>query len=376
MNAEASPPCGQSNSRPEDLFRFPQYPRWMASPEIVARLHRTLPQGMRPVSGILGLIGGVTIVVILTVVLLGGNWQLGFGDDRPLVLIFGLGFPAAVGITSPLWFWVGRPVWVHYGRPGEDHWRSLYDVKFLPGLAGSLVGVLLVLPVSATSPLPVQVLAPFGIGLGIVAPAWYWGVGPVFRPQTDALLAEASSDSIDAIPGARTGVGLVVLLVLSAVVTTAIALPVVGTGETITSGGLTVTVDDTTTVESVTAIDDGEVHGTDSWRLLLVSVTVENRATTPQEMPGTSVGDVTVISPACGVQNFGEPAYNCNQVFLDGRFTGDGTEYPSYSGGTIAPGEQEGGWLVYRLEQRPDRRGGPRGMIIVDDVGRWELPVR
>lgn len=82
-------------------------PDW---PEPIPTLRGQLPAEMRILRGGGGILAGVVIVFEVLVVILGGNWQLGYTHDWVLTTIFGLLLPAGVGIVSPLWFWVGRPL--------------------------------------------------------------------------------------------------------------------------------------------------------------------------------------------------------------------------------------------------------------------------
>lgn len=334
---------------------------------------------MRLLRGGLGLVGGVALLFGVVVVLFGGNWHMGYTHDRVLVPIFGLLVPAAAGIVSPLWYWVGRPVWARLDRPGERSARRLRRARFLPGLAGSVLGVALLLPVSATSRFPVQMLAPFGLAVGLAGPLWFWLGRPVAGGRVEAWLPGEPGDPALAAAGRRVVPALAVLLAASVAVTAVIALPVVGTGETVASGDLAITVTDTRTATTVTETGSGTDQGGFAWRLLLVGVAVENRGDEPRRLPGSSVGDIAVIAPACGAQNFGEPSHNCNQVYLDGNFTADGTGYANYDdrqaavGGTVDPGERVTGWLVFRVESRPTADPDFEAMVVVNEVGRWTL---
>ena len=349
-------------------------------PEPIRTLRGRLPAEMRILRGLAGLLGGAVLLGGLLTVLLGGNWQLGYGDDRPLAAILLTAGPAVVGILSPCWYWLGRPAWHWRGRPAADRLGPAEDARFLPGLAGSVLGLLLVVPVSATSRLPVQALGPLGVAVALGSPLWYWLLRPALGRRIGRLL-----------PGAVRGPGLtetagrilpvlVVLLVASLALTAVIALPVAGVGTPVSAGDLTVTVTDVRTVTGVTEVGgEGYEYGRDGRRLLLVHVAVENRGDTRRGLPGTSVGDVAVIAPTCSAQNFGEPSHNCNQVYVDGTFRANGAEYANYgtrvesTGGRIAPGAHLDGWLAFRLESRPDDRSGFEPMVIVADVGRWTL---
>lgn len=348
-------------------------------PEPVRTLRGYLPAEMRLLRGALGAVGGVVVLGGVLVVLLGGNWQLGYGDDRVLVSIFLVLAPAAVGVASPAWYWVGRPVWHRLGRPGDRPLRPFRRVRFLPGLVGSVVGVALLFPVSATSRFPEQVLAPFGLAVALASPLWFWLLRPAVGGRVEARLPGALRESSPTATVLRVLPVVGVLLLASAAVTAAIALPVVGPGEQIGADGLAVTVTDTRTATAVTAAGDGLTHGDDARRLLLVRVAVENRGDAPRRLPGTSVGDISVIAPECRAQNFGEPSNNCNQVFVDGDFRSDGIDYANYEAlveaadGTVEPGSRVSGWLVFRVESPPNRAPGFEAMVVVDDVGRWTL---
>lgn len=324
------------------------------------------------------------LLAALLSVLLGGNWQLGYGDDRPLAAIVLTVGPAAVGVVSPLWYWLGRPAWHWRGRPAADLLQAVEHARILPGLAGSVLGVLLLFPVDATSRLPVQTLGPFGVAVALGSPLWYWLLRPVLGRRVGELLPDAVRGPGPAKTAGRILPVLGVLVVASLALTAAIALPVVGVGTPVSVGDLAVTVTDARTVPAVTegGAGEGYEYGGDARRLLLVRVAVENRGDARRGLPGTSVGDVAVIAPTCGARTFGEPSHNCNRAFVDGAFRANGTEYANYetrvesTGGTIAPGGRVEGWLVFRLESRSDRSAGVEATVIVADVGRWTLEGR
>lgn len=123
--------------------------RW---PAPIRTLRRYLPAEVRLLRWALGVAGGAALAVGVLALLLGGNWRLGYGDDRVFVSIFGFLLPAVVGVASPGWYWVGRPAWDWLGRPDDSLGRPFRHARFLPGLAGSVLGLALVFPVSATSP--------------------------------------------------------------------------------------------------------------------------------------------------------------------------------------------------------------------------------
>ncbi|WP_435120079.1 hypothetical protein [Halolamina sp. C58] len=313
------------------------------------------------------------------VILLGGNWQLGYANTRFLASLFLLWIPGTVGIGSPLWYWIGRPVWYRLEQPGGRLVRPFQDVRFLPGLAGAVLGGALIIPVTATSPFWEQLLIPFGLLLGLASPLWFWLLRPSVGQRVSAWLPGNPNDQTRKLLSMRVLPAIGALFVVSMVVTALIALPIVAIGDPVQENPRSVTITDTRTVTEVTELERGYTHGENSWRLLLVRVAVDNRGDAPQQLPGTSVGDISVIAPACRAQNFGEPANNCNQVYLDGNFTANGVEYANYdtrqesAAGIIEPGGRITGWLVFRIETQPDGATGGDAMVIVDDVGRWTL---
>lgn len=338
-----------------------------------------LPAEMRILKGAAGIISGVVLFGSILSILLGGNWQLGYGDDRLLVGIFLVLIPAGLGIVSPLWYWLGRPVWDWFDRPGDQRLHPLREVRFLPGIAGSVLGIALIIPVTATSRLLVQTLAPFGLAIAIGSPLWFWALRPTGVMSIGGWLPEILRGSSSRATLGRSLLVLGILFALSLAITTFIALPVVDIGESLPGDGVTVTVTDAQTVPEITEIDSERNHGSDSNQLVLVRLSVENRGEVRRQLPGTSVGDITVIAPPCSAQNFGEPSHNCNQVFVDGNFRVDGTAYTNYgsrqasTGGTIEPGARISGWLVFRRESRQTRSPQFESMVIVNDVGRWIL---
>lgn len=352
---------------------------WDRWPAPIRTLRGSLPAEMRVLRGAAGALGGAFVFGCLLVILLGGNWHLGYGDDRLFVAIYVLLVPAGLGIASPLWYWFGRPVWVWFDRPGGRRLRPLHSVRFLPGLAGSVTGVALFVPVGATSRLLRQTLAPFGLAIALGAPLWYWVFRPVGVVNADRWLPDGPGGSPVATAAVRTLLVLGVLFGVSLAITAAIALPVVGIGESVPTDGLAVTVTDVRTAPEIAELEDGTGHASDGWQFLLVRVSVENRGDVRGHLPGTSVGDFTVIAPPCRARTFGEPSHTCNQVFVDGPFRANGSTYANYetnraaAEGTIAPGEHVSGWLAFRLESRPTRTDGADSMVIVDDVGRWTL---
>jgi len=350
--------------------------RWPAPIRI---LRGYLPAEMRVLRGAVGALSGVILFGSILSILLGGNWHLGYGDDRLLVAIFLVLIPAGLGVASPIWYWLGRPVWDWFDRPGDHFLGPFREVRFLPGLAGSVIGVALIFPVSATSRLLIQTLAPFGLAIAIGTPLWYWVVRPTGVVDTERWLPEIPSESRLTTAAVQSILVLGVLFGASLSITSVIALPAVGIGDSVPADGLAVTVTDTRTASEIAEIEDGVVHGSDGWQLLLVRVSVENQGEARRQLPGTSVGDITVIAPPCSAQNFGEPSHNCNQVYVDGNFRTNGTTYTNYetrqaaADGTIGPGDRIAGWLVFRLESRPIQTSGSDSMVIVDDVGRWTL---
>lgn len=82
--------------------------RW---PAPIRTLRGYLPAEMRVLRGAGGALVGVILFGSILSILLGGNWHLGYGDDRILVAIFLVLLPAGLGVASPIWYWLGRPVW-------------------------------------------------------------------------------------------------------------------------------------------------------------------------------------------------------------------------------------------------------------------------
>lgn len=350
--------------------------RW---PSSIRTLRGYLPTDMRVLRGAVGAFSGVILFVSIISILLSGNWQLGYGDDRILVAIFLVLIPAGLGVASPIWYWLGRPVWGWFDRPGNTLLRPLQEVRFLPGLVGSVIGVTLLFPVHATSRLFVQSLAPFGLAIAVGTPLWYWILRPTGVVDTERWLPEIPSGSPLTTTAARSLLVLGVLFGASLAITTVIALPIVGIGQPVTEDRVAIAITDAQTVTGISGIGNGAGYGSDSGQFLLIRVSVENQAETRRPLPGASVGDITVIAPTCRVQNFGEPSHNCNQVYVDGNFSANGTTYRNYDSrhasadGTIGPGDRITGWLVYRLESRPTQPNGFESMVIIDDVGRWAL---
>lgn len=325
--------------------------------------------------GALGLLGGLLSAFLILVSVISGNWQMGVSNDRFLTVIYLVIAPAAVGIASPLWFWFGRAIWRRIGHPGRHYLERLSAARFLPGIAAAALGLAVILPVSATSRFWTQTRLPFGLLIAIVGPVWFW-VGRPFLgdrigrwlPTPDAEVAALTARWVPAVAG---------LLLLSVVITSVIALPVAAVGDPVDEGGLTVTVTDARTVESITRMDGETVMNDHGWRLLMVRLSVRNDGRLTRPLPGGSYGDVAAIAPECSAQTFGEPSNNCNQVFLDGPFSVDNETFPSYedqysaTGGEIPPGQSVTGWYVYRIEGslHPDVDDEP--MVIVDDIGRW-----
>lgn len=348
-------------------------------PGPIRTLRGVLPAEMRLLRGVLGLVGGLTVFATVVVLIVGGSWHLGFGDDRALVGIFGLLIPAAIGVASPVWYWCGRPVWATLGRPGTSLVEWPGGGRFLAGLAGPVFGAGLVLPVRATSGWLVQTLAPFGIAIGIAGPLWYWVGRPLLGDRIRSRMpGVASSEGVKAAV-LRTLPALLSLFLASAVLTAVIGLPIVGLGDPIRTDGLSTTVSTVQTVQTIDDTDGGYGFGENGPGFVLIEVTVTNDGDTTHRLPGRSVGDIALIGPTCGTQTFGEPTNNCNQVYLDGPFSAAGTTYASYderlraAGGRIAPGERVRGWLAFRLENEPSSAPTVVPMVIVDDVGRWTL---
>lgn len=351
-------------------------------PEPIRTLRSFLPEEARLLRGGVGLLAGILIVSEIIVLVLGGNWQMGYSNDWILASIFLLLVPAAVGIMSPLWYWIGRPVWDRFERPGDRLLHRWRPAQFVPGLIGAVVGVSLIFPVSATSRFWVQTLAPFGLAIGLASTLWFWVLRPLASSKLDAVLPGGPSPKSIVVVSQRVVPTIGILFVIGVATTAAISLPVVTIGEPVTTDDMAVSITDTRTTTTVTGTNGRTFEATHGWQLLLVHLAVENRGESPRMLPGRSFGDITVIAPECSANNFGEPSNNCNQAFVDGRFNVDGEEYANYddeqaaTGGMLGPGDRVSGWLVFRLENQPTNGNEFEPMIIVDDVGRWSLEDR
>lgn len=332
-----------------------------------------LPAEIRLLRGALGLAGGAVLLFAIANALLSANWRLGFANNRLFTPVLLAIAPMVLGLASPLWYWIGRPLWHHLDRPGAAALAPLSGARFLPGLASTAVGLAMLLAVRATSPRPVQVLVPLGIGLAVLGPLWYWIARPLVGEDLAAWLPEAATGEAPRAQALRMGLGVAVLLALAVGVTVAVALPIVAPGDPVTAGGLTVAVTDVAQTDAVVEREDGDEYGTGPETLLLVRVAVENPGDRPRSVP--SALDVSVFASACSAQTFGEPARNCNQPYVSGPFEVDGERFANYDDqqaamdGTLAPGDRVAGWLVYRIESPPADEGPV--VVIVDDVGRW-----
>lgn len=359
--------------------------RW---PAPIRTLRGVLPAEMRVLRGAAGFLGGVLLVGLVFVELLGSNWQLGFRYTQPLTVIFLALIPGGIGIVSPLWYWLGRPVWYRLERPGGWLFRRWRRARFLPGLVGPLFGIWLFIPVSATSRFWTQLLIPLGLLVALASPLWWWVGRPLLIEYLEAAFARRLSLP-DPLAGGSTGPlrtamarlvpAAVLLIVVSAAVTAVISLPVVPMGEPVDHDGLVVTVSEPRSTNSLTEVEGEARRATDSWRFLLLRITVENRAAEPRPLPSASIGDVAVIAPECDAQTFGEPSNNCNQLYLDRSFSVDGRTFTSYAerreaaGRSLGPGETVTGWVAFRIEGQPVRNPDFEAMVIVEDISRWSL---
>lgn len=348
-------------------------------PEPIRTLRGYIPAEMRVLRGAIGLIGGIILGFEIILLMLSGNWHLGYTHERFLASLLGLLVPAAIGIISPLWYWVGRPVWYRIERPGLTVVHRWRDARFLPGLAGAVIGGSLFFPVSATSRFWVQTLVPFGLLVGFASPVWFWIVRPGAGQWIDTTLPSGFSPASFRKKSVRLLAVVGVLFVTSMAVTAMIALPVVSIGDPTRSNGVSVAITDVRTTTEVTERGGMTVEAAHNWQLLLVRLTVENEGETRRPLPGRTVGDIAVIAPECIANNFGEPTNNCNQVHLDGNFSTNGEDYTTYNvryesvDGMIAPGQRLSGWLVFRLENPPSNESSFDAMVIVDGVGRWKI---
>lgn len=349
--------------------------RW---PHPFPTLRSYLPAEMRLLNGIGGFVGGLLLLLFTFSILLGGNWHLGFADDRILTGIFLVFVPAAIGILSPLWFWIGRPLWVRFNRPGYHVTYRFERARFLLGLFGSLVGSWIILRVSATSHLAEQSLAPFGLALALGFPLWYWVIRPIGYQQIEERLPGSPSESRLKVFVIRSVPVISFLFLSSLAVTAFISMPIVAVGQQTTADGLAVTVTETQTVSGVTEVDSDEEFGQHSAGLLLFHISMENRGTAPKRIPGSSVTEIGFIAPYCQAQTFGEPSNNCNRAYVHGDFSAGDSIHTNFDdqqelrGGKLNPGEGVDGWLVFRIESAPTPSDS-KGMIIVEDVGRWTL---
>lgn len=350
---------------------------WPAS---VTTLRRFLPDEARLFNGAFGLFGGVLLAFIVFVQLLGGNWRMAYGDDRFLTLIFAFLGPAGIGLVSPVWFWLGRPLWVRFGRPANEIIRRWSAARFVPGLLAPIGGVFLMFPAEATSTFWTLTLLPFGLLVGVLGPVWFWIAKPLLGDRIDGWLPGIPPRNAIERLTSRWSPAVLAIFIAAVAITSLLALPIVTVGEPVRGNGVTVSVTDTRTATAITDETDGSVDSPDGWKFLLVRVSVINEGSLHRAVPGGSVGDIAVIAPICRAQTFGEPANNCNAVFLDGPFTANGDTYPSYESkldsvnGELAPGDRIAGWLVYRLESRPTSSSGDP-MIVINEIGRWRFQI-
>mgnify|MGYP000008805284 CR=1 FL=1 len=212
-----------------------------------------------------------------------------------------------------------------------------------------------------------------------MSPLWFWLVRPIAPDRVEKWLPGDGSEQSLATFGMRLLPAVGTLFVVSVAITAVLALPIAAVGEPVSDDGLTITVTDIRTATEVAEVGSEDGRGDDAWRLLLVQIAVGNHGDTPRQLPGSSVGDISVIAPNCRANNFGEPSNNCNQVYLDGNITVNGHEYANYdsrqasAAERIESGDRITGWLVFRLEAQPANGAGFGAMIIVDDVGRWQF---
>lgn len=348
-------------------------------PEPIQQVRSVLPAEMRILRGVLGLLAGGFLLLSVLNLLLAGNWHLGFGDSRVLVSIYFLLVPAALGILSPLWYWLGRPLWIRANLVDEGLIQTRGRPGFLPGLLGAVVGIALLFPVDATVSFWIQTLAPFGLAVAIASPVWFWLGRPVVGTDVHSMLPPSLADTDTSRIGRRVIVGLAVLFVASAVLTSVIGLPIVGLSETVQTQDLEISISDARVVDELTDASGETRGGTYDWKLLLINVTVENNGDQVHRLPGASVTEISTISPICSAQTFGEPQNNCNEMYLTGNFSAGGMTYTNYDdhqamlGGELGPNERVSGWLVFRLESRPTEGSTLQAMVIVDDVGRWKF---
>lgn len=348
-------------------------PTW---PTSVTTLRRFLPDEVRLFNGAFGLFGGVLLAFLVFVQLLGGNWRMAYADDRFLTLIFAFLGPATIGIVSPVWFWLGRPLWIRFGRPGNGIIRRWSAAQFVPGLLSPIGGVFLMFPVEATSSFWTLTLIPFGLLVGVLGPIWFWVATPLVGDRVDEWLPGIPPRNAIERLTSRWIPAVIAVFFVAVAITSLLVLPIVTVGEPVQANGITVSVTDTRTAATITDETDGTVDSPNGWRFLLVRISVVNEGNDPRPAPGGSVGDIAVIAPACSAQTFGEPANNCNVVFIDGPFTANGETYPSYESklesrnGELAPEDRIGGWFVYRIESQPSRSTA-EAMIVINEVGRW-----
>lgn len=350
-------------------------------PAPAQQLRSKLPAEMRILRGALCLLAGVFILLAELRLLLVENWHLGFGDARLLVSVYLLLVPAVLGILSPLWYWFGRPLWHRFDvlRNRSFRWRG--TPQFPLGLLGSALGVALLFVVDVGASFWAQTLAPFGLAVAIASPLWFWLVRPVVGTGADSRLPASLADAGAPRTGRRLAVGLLVLVVASAGLTSVIGLPIVDLGETVQAHGLDVSISNVTVVSDLTDASGEDRLEDQDYKLLLLEVTVENNGEQAHRLPGDSVNEILAFSTACGAQTFGEPANNCNEMYLTGNFTAAGVTYANYDdrqdaiGGELGPDERLSGWLVFRLERPMTGETQLPVTVVVDDVGRWKFSV-
>ena len=331
-----------------------------------ASLRGYLPTEMRPLPGVVGLVGGGAFIALFAYAIFRVHYAYHSAFTPwyfTTLLLVGLG-----GICGAVWYVLVRPL-VFRLTPSIAERTTSFSPKFSRGMGLAAIGAVPPWFVTDGARFSVLALGTLGTVLLTVAPLWYWFLGAVEWPWRDRRPDDRPTPS-----GRRAvlagGAGLVAS---SIALTPVVGLPMLPADRTATNGGVAVTITDVHRTQSIAGERNDEATAGAETELMIIEVAIENRGSERWDpAPYFAYNDVVrLTSPACGTAINPE----CPEVSVLGpTFTAGGTEYDYiYGNGNLAPGEERTGAEVWEVPRRPDDGTRPQLTFTFLDVGRWNV---